>query len=58
LRAQGIFDAQAVGGMVSDHLDGRANRGHELWLLLLFQLWDQRWLRTPQAVPSLPTAAL
>jgi asparagine synthase (glutamine-hydrolysing) len=57
LRAQGIFDAPAVGAMVSDHLDGRANRGHELWLLLLFQLWDQRWLQTPHAVASLPTAA-
>ncbi len=60
LRAQGIFDARAVGSMVADHLSGRANRGHELWLLLLFQLWDQRWLRMPEAVPrciSFPTPA-
>lgn len=57
LRAQGIFDAQAVGTMVSDHLSGRANRGHELWLLLLFQLWHERWMRAPEIVPNLPTAA-
>ena len=48
LRAQGIFDARAVAAVVDDHLSGRANRGHELWLLLLFQLWHQRWLGPTQ----------
>jgi asparagine synthase (glutamine-hydrolysing) len=57
LRAQDIFDARAVGKLVSAHLDGRANHGHELWLLLLFQLWHQRWMRASQTTPSLPTAA-
>ncbi len=51
LAAQGIFDARAVDTLVADHLNGRANRGHELWLLLLFQLWHQRWLE-PTSVPG------
>lgn len=44
LRAQGIFDARAVERLVDDHLNGGADRGHELWLLLLFQLWHERWV--------------
>lgn len=52
LHAQGIFDAGAIDTMIADHLDGRANRGHELWLLLLFQLWHRRWL-----VPSVASAS-
>ena len=48
LRAQGIFDARAIGAVVEDHLGGGANRGHELWLLLLFQLWHERWIADAQ----------
>jgi asparagine synthase (glutamine-hydrolysing) len=48
LRAQGIFDVEAVGDLVADHLSGRADRGHQLWLLLLYQLWHNRWLSPAQ----------
>jgi len=44
LRPAGIFDAKAVEQMVSDHLSGRRDRGKELWLLLQFELWRERWL--------------
>lgn len=44
LRGQGIFDASAVDALVGDHLRGRADRGHQVWLLLLYQLWHERWL--------------
>jgi len=68
LRDQGIFDGRAVGALVADHMTGRADRGHELWLLLLFQLWYDRWVvatgssgngslgakETPACVPTLP----
>jgi asparagine synthase (glutamine-hydrolysing) len=43
LRAQNILDADAVAGIVEEHLSGRADRGHQIWLLLLFQLWHERW---------------
>jgi asparagine synthase (glutamine-hydrolysing) len=43
LRAQNLLDAEAVAGIVDEHLTGRADRGHQVWLLLLFQLWHERW---------------
>lgn len=52
LRAQGIFDAQAVDALLRDHLRGYADRGHQLWLLLLFQLWFERWLGDGISRPS------
>jgi asparagine synthase (glutamine-hydrolysing) len=44
LQAQGIFDPGAVSALVAQHLSGDADRGHELWLLLMFQLWYERWV--------------
>jgi asparagine synthase (glutamine-hydrolysing) len=44
LRAQGLFDHDAVRDMVDQHLAGGADRGRELWSLLLFQLWYGRWI--------------
>jgi asparagine synthase (glutamine-hydrolysing) len=44
LRAQGIFEPRAVSAVIEDHLSARADRGHELWLILLFQLWYERWV--------------
>ncbi len=44
LRAQGIFDPRAVEALLRDHLHGEADRGHQLWLLLLYELWHERWL--------------
>jgi asparagine synthase (glutamine-hydrolysing) len=59
LRAQGIFDPRAVGAVTRDHLSGRADRGHELWLLLLFQLWHQRWLGSgPRSETVSPAAGV
>jgi asparagine synthase (glutamine-hydrolysing) len=48
LGAQGIFDPRAVSAVVEDHLAARADRGHELWLVLLFQLWHERWVANPK----------
>jgi asparagine synthase (glutamine-hydrolysing) len=47
LRDQGLFDPGAVSRLVADHLSTRSDRGHELWLLLLFQLWYERWVTPP-----------
>lgn len=39
LRRQGYFDPDEVARWVQRHLDGRAEHGRELWLLLVFSLW-------------------
>jgi len=44
LRKAGLLDVQAVDGLVDTHLSGRADVGHKLWLLLLFELWREKWL--------------
>jgi asparagine synthase (glutamine-hydrolysing) len=55
LRAQNILDADAVAGVVEEHLSGRADRGHQIWLLLLFQLWHERWVTAePGSIGALP----
>lgn len=44
LLAQNIFDPEAVSRLVEEHVSGQADRGHQVWLLLLFQLWHERWI--------------
>ncbi len=59
LRAQGIFEPHAVSMIMEEHLSGRANWGHQLWLILLFQLWHRRWVDGPETrFSSAPGASL
>lgn len=46
VKAAGLLDPVAVDRLLSDHLAGRAERGHQLWLLLQLDLWCERWLET------------
>jgi len=39
IKKQGVFDPAAVGRMLSAHLSGRENMGHQLFSLLIFQMW-------------------
>ncbi len=43
LARQGLFDGAAVGGLIAEHETGRRNRWKELWALLVFQLWWERY---------------
>ncbi len=43
LQIEGFFDAQAVGKLVRQHLDKRANHSHLLWSLIMFQLWKEHY---------------
>jgi asparagine synthase (glutamine-hydrolysing) len=40
----GLFDPRAVDGLAAAHLDGSADYSRDLWLLLQFELWRDRWL--------------
>jgi asparagine synthase (glutamine-hydrolysing) len=46
LTAAGFFDPPTVGRMVDQHIAGSRNFGRELWLLLQFELWRERWVTT------------
>jgi asparagine synthase (glutamine-hydrolysing) len=39
----GIFDGPRVGQHLSAYLSGRSSCGMQLWLLLVFELWKERW---------------
>jgi asparagine synthase (glutamine-hydrolysing) len=43
IRAEGLFDCEAVAGLVRGHRSGREDNGHQLWLLLQFEMWRDRW---------------
>lgn len=45
LARQGLFDSAAVARMMSEHETGRRDRWKELWALLVFQLWWDRYGR-------------
>jgi asparagine synthase (glutamine-hydrolysing) len=45
-RAQqrGLFNAPFIKQLWADHLEGVRNAGHQLWLLLMLELWFQRFM--------------
>jgi asparagine synthase (glutamine-hydrolysing) len=38
------YDGRAARAVVEDHLAGRRNAGRQVWALLVFELWRDRWL--------------
>ncbi len=39
----GIFDQHAVAGLLADQEVGNTQLGQQLWFLLLFEMWRDRW---------------
>lgn len=46
LRSQGLFGVDYVQRLIREHETGAASHHKELWTLLVFQLWFDRFLRT------------
>ena len=44
LRDGGLFDYGSVKGMIDAHLAGRRNYSHQLWALLVFEIWKESYL--------------
>jgi asparagine synthase (glutamine-hydrolysing) len=53
LKSQNLFDAELVGRMVDEHMEGRRNHGHWLWNVLMAEAWYDEWYasgcRSPRA---------
>ena len=49
LRRSGIFDEREVGRLVDDHLCGRRDLSRNLWGLLMFMIWHDRYMARPPA---------
>lgn len=39
------YDGRTARAVVEGHLSGQRNAGHQVWSLLMFELWRDRWLR-------------
>jgi asparagine synthase (glutamine-hydrolysing) len=39
------YDGTTARALVEDHLNGRRDAGHQVWTLLMFELWRDRWMR-------------
>jgi asparagine synthase (glutamine-hydrolysing) len=45
IRQEGIFEWAEVERLKREHLSGRRNHSHQLWGVMMFQAWQDRWLR-------------
>jgi asparagine synthase (glutamine-hydrolysing) len=43
-RSHEYFRAEVVQELVESHIAGRADHGHRLWALVMFELWRQKYL--------------
>jgi asparagine synthase (glutamine-hydrolysing) len=50
IERQGYLDAAAVGRVLDDHISGREDLSRQIWGLLNFTLWFDRYAREPAAV--------
>jgi asparagine synthase (glutamine-hydrolysing) len=44
-RTAAEYDVAVAHEVVEQHLSGRREAGHQVWTLLMFELWRDRWLR-------------
>jgi asparagine synthase (glutamine-hydrolysing) len=45
IRQEGLFDWPELRRMRNEHVHGRRNHSHQLWAIMMFQAWQDRWLR-------------
>jgi asparagine synthase (glutamine-hydrolysing) len=44
LEREGRFDSQVVSHLIKEHMDGANNHQHRIWVLLMWEMWRERWL--------------
>ncbi len=44
IREGGLFEPATVAAMIDAHLKGRENYSHQLWALLVFEIWKENYL--------------
>jgi len=44
IRKEGLFNFGPIGQMMDAHLAGRENYSHQLWALLVFEIWKENYL--------------
>jgi asparagine synthase (glutamine-hydrolysing) len=51
LRTDSLFSRQPVERLLAEHEAGRADHGHRLWCLLVFELWRRTWIGAAAPTP-------
>jgi asparagine synthase (glutamine-hydrolysing) len=51
LRGDSLFNREAVERLLAEHEAGRADHGHRLWCLLVFELWRRTWIGAAMPTP-------
>jgi asparagine synthase (glutamine-hydrolysing) len=45
IKKEGLFDAPYIEKLKTEHVNGIANHGHQLWSLMVFEIWRDIYLR-------------
>jgi asparagine synthase (glutamine-hydrolysing) len=56
--AEGIFDPGYVESLVSDHLEQRQNNYKQLWTLMVFEMWMEKYMSAARSVERDETPTL
>jgi asparagine synthase (glutamine-hydrolysing) len=46
IAAGGLFQPKTVRAMVDAHVKGRENYSHQLWALLIFEIWRETYIKS------------
>ena len=57
LRCHGLFNTQYVQKLMNDHTNGATNNGVQLFMLMVFQLWHDKYIHNFK-LNTLPNAEL
>ena len=41
---RGLFNSKTIRRLWSDHVSGKQDYSHQLWMLLIFELWQREYL--------------
>jgi asparagine synthase (glutamine-hydrolysing) len=44
IKEEGYFQFDSIKALIDSHLAGRKNYSHQLWALLVFEVWKQNYL--------------
>ena len=44
LKREGLFDYTTVQSMIGEHMSGKTNHQYRLWALLMWEMWQEKWL--------------
>jgi asparagine synthase (glutamine-hydrolysing) len=44
IERDGLFEWKHINGMMNDHLSGNGNNSHKLWALMVFKMWQSKYM--------------